>query len=359
MNFAKPSFLIFLTVVALVVLAFKRPQWRKVFLLAASYVFYGTWSVPFIGLILASTSLDYWFSKKIYSSNNSSSRKMFLTTGIAINLLILGIFKYCNFFIDTTNTTLAFLHLQTVYLHPLKLLLPLGISFYTFEAISYLVDVFGGEKPAESFYDYNFYIMYFPHLISGPIVRYRELAAQMKDGIFLSLASVQKGFRVDNTWTCVQAAYCGFGVRYRGSCVSECAREPALALLIWRGRHSRRRFTLILWDTRTIARGVSLLFNIELPLNFNHPYNAQNISDFWQRWHISLSRWIRDYLFIPTWWLPRWRLEDLLQPSSHHDYRRSMARGRVGVRHLGRLSWLVAARLPCGDTDTKIAFFIS
>jgi alginate O-acetyltransferase complex protein AlgI len=298
MNFAKPSFLIFLTVATLVVLALRSPKQRKVFLLAASYFFYGTWSVPFIGLILASTSLDYWFSKRIFSSTDATRKKLLLTAGIIINLIILGIFKYCNFFIDTTNTTLAFLHLQLVYIHPLKLLLPLGISFYTFEAISYLVDVFRGEAPAENFFDYNFYIMYFPHLISGPIVRYKELSAQMKDGIFLSLKSVQKGFEL-----IVLGLIFKLLIADSVSGIADVVfQNPANASVVqtyiaWAAFTAQIYFDFMGYTH--IARGVSLLFNIALPLNFNHPYNAANISDFWQRWHISLSRWIRDYLYIP------------------------------------------------------------
>jgi alginate O-acetyltransferase complex protein AlgI len=298
MNFAKPSFLIFLTVVALVVLALKSPKKRKLFLLGASYFFYGTWSIPFIGLILVSTSLDYWISKRIFASTDTRLRKLLLVTGIAVNLIILGIFKYCNFFIDTTNSTLAFLHLQAVYIHPLKLLLPLGISFYTFEAISYLVDVFRGEVPAETFFDYNFYIMYFPHLISGPIVRYRELSVQMKDGIFLSLKSVQKGFEL-----IVLGLVFKLLIADTVSGLADTAfQNPSAvtvgqAYLAWIGFTAQIYFDFMGYTH--IARGVSLLFNIELPLNFDHPYNAQNISNFWQRWHISLSRWIRDYLYIP------------------------------------------------------------
>jgi D-alanyl-lipoteichoic acid acyltransferase DltB (MBOAT superfamily) len=298
MNFAKPSFLIFLTVVALVVLALTSPKKRKLFLLAASYFFYGTWSVPFIGLILASTSLDYWFSKKIFASTDATRRKLLLATGIAINLIILGIFKYCNFFIDTTNSTLAFLHMQLVYIHPLKLLLPLGISFYTFEAISYLVDVFRGEAPAETFFDYNFYIMYFPHLISGPIVRYRELSSQMKDGIFLSLKNVQKGFEL-----IVLGLVFKLLIADTVSGLAEGAFQNPSVVTVGQTYLAWAAFTAQIYfdfmGYTHIARGVSLLFNINLPLNFDHPYNAQNISNFWQRWHISLSRWIRDYLYIP------------------------------------------------------------
>jgi alginate O-acetyltransferase complex protein AlgI len=298
MNFAKPAFLLFLTVVLLVVVAMRSPKHRKQFLLAASYFFYGTWNVPFIGLILLSTSIDYWLSKAICASQEVTRKRQLLCTGIVINLLILAIFKYCNFFIDTFNATLHALHLHGTAFQHLHLLLPLGISFYTFEAISYLTDVYRGEAPARSFADYNFYIMYFPHLISGPIVRYNELADQMKDGIFFSLNSVRKGcelivlglvYKLLIADTVSGIADPVFQNPYSANVTS--------TYLAWAAFTAQIYFDFMGYTH--IARGVSLLFNIELPLNFNHPYNASNISDFWQRWHISLSRWIRDYLYIP------------------------------------------------------------
>jgi D-alanyl-lipoteichoic acid acyltransferase DltB (MBOAT superfamily) len=185
-----------------------------------------------------------------------------------------------------------------VYIHPLKLLLPLGISFYTFEAISYLVDVFRGEAPAETFFDYNFYIMYFPHLISGPIVRYRELSSQMKDGVFLSLKSVQKGFEL-----IVLGLVFKLLIADTVSGLADTAFQNPSVVTVGQTYLAWAAFTTQIYfdfmGYTHIARGVSLLFNIALPLNFDHPYNAQNISNFWQRWHISLSRWIRDYLYIP------------------------------------------------------------
>ena len=298
MNFAKPSFLLFLTVVALVVLALKSPGKRKAFLLAASYVFYGTWNIPFIALILLSTSVDYWLSQKIAIVKDLSTKKKLLVGGVVLNLSVLGIFKYCNFFIDSTNAGVGLLHLDAHLIKHLTILLPLGISFYTFEAISYLTDVYRGEPPAKSYFDYNFYIMYFPHLISGPIVRYRELACQMKDGIFLSLTSVRKGFELimlglvfklliaDSVSGIADPIFQNAG-----------AASVAATYLAWAAFTTQIYFDFMGYTH--IARGVSLLFNIELPLNFNHPYNATNVSDFWQRWHISLSRWIRDYLYIP------------------------------------------------------------
>jgi alginate O-acetyltransferase complex protein AlgI len=276
----------------------RSPKRRKILLLVASYIFYGTWNIPFIGLILLSTSIDYWLSKRIRHSQKLLARKQLLVAGIVMNVIVLAVFKYTNFFIDTTNSLAAIYHLPFCFLQHLNLLLPLGISFYTFEAISYLIDVYRGEPPAESFLDYNFYIMYFPHLISGPIVRYRELSAQMRNGIFLSLDKVKKGCELIILGLAykllVADSVCGLADKVF---LSPSSASISATYLAWAAFTCQIYFDFMGYTH--IARGVSLLFNIELPLNFNHPYNARNISDFWQRWHISLSRWIRDYLFIP------------------------------------------------------------
>ena len=299
MNFATPAFLFFLAIVAAAVLFTNSPHRRKIILLIASYIFYATWNIPFIALILFSTSVDYFVSKRISLAQKVSDRKLLLTLGILVNLVILGIFKYFNFFIDTTNQTLDLLFHHNHALHHLAVLLPLGISFYTFEAISYLVDVYRGELPAVNFFQYNFYIMYFPHLISGPIVRYKELAPQVGEGVFLpTVETVKKGcelivlgliFKVILADSVSELADPVFG--------NVSAAKVSAAYLAWAAFTAQIYFDFMGYTH--IARGVSLLFNISLPLNFDHPYNASNISNFWQRWHISLSRWIRDYLFIP------------------------------------------------------------
>jgi alginate O-acetyltransferase complex protein AlgI len=299
MNFATPAFLFFLTILVALCLMVSTPKLRKFLLLAASYIFYATWNIPFIALILFSTSVDYFLSKRIAHSEQLAERKLFLTLGISINLVILCIFKYFNFFVDTTNQLLGAAVHHNHALHHIALLLPLGISFYTFEAISYLVDVYRGESPAENFYQYNFYIMYFPHLISGPIVRYRELASQVRDGVSLpSVATLKKAFELivlglvykliiaDTVSALADPVFTAVGIA-----------KVSATYIAWAAFTTQIYFDFMGYTH--IARGVSLLFNIELPLNFNHPYNATNISNFWQRWHISLSRWIRDYLFIP------------------------------------------------------------
>lgn len=299
MNFATPLFFGFLIAVIIAVYLTASPRLRKVILLCASYIFYATWNVQFIALLLFSTTTDYFISKKIAETPDSSRRKALLVGGITINLMILGLFKYFNFFVDSTNQLLAVLFHHGHALRHLSLILPLGISFYTFEAISYLVDVYRGDKPARNFYDYNFYIMYFPHLISGPIVRYRELATQMSQGIYaptaervykglelITLGLVYKVIIADTAAGLVDPVFANLGSSFMWN-----------VWLAWLGFTVQIYFDFMGYTH--IARGVSLLFNIELPLNFDHPYNASNISNFWQRWHISLSRWIRDYLFIP------------------------------------------------------------
>lgn len=298
MNFATPHFLLFLVTIFVISLLIRSKEKRKLLLLVASYFFYATWNTPFIALILLSTSIDYFLSKQIERTEDRRRRTILLTLGISVNLLILGVFKYFNFFAHTVNHTMgALLHHAHVF-NTLEILLPLGISFYTFEAIGYLVDVFRGEKTAENFYDYNFYIMYFPHLISGPIVRYRELAPQIKGGISLpSVDNVQKG---------LELIVLGLAFKLLIADTVSTIADPVFHDI----RHASISETYLAWAAFTtqiyfdfmgythIARGVSLLFNVSLPLNFDHPYNASNISNFWQRWHISLSRWIRDYLFI-------------------------------------------------------------
>jgi alginate O-acetyltransferase complex protein AlgI len=297
-NFATPQFLLFLAIVFVAALASASAKSRKVILLVASYVFYATWNIPFIALILLSTSTDYFLSKRIAVTTDQLRRKILLSAGIALNLTILGVFKYYDFFAHSVNQVAVQLFQHTPILHALNLLLPLGISFYTFEAIGYLIDVYRGEKPAESFYDYNFYIMYFPHLISGPIVRYHELSPQMKNGVTLpNTETLLKGIELIVLGLVFKILVADSVSGLADPIFGNASQANISSIYIaWAAFTTQIYFDFMGYTH--IARGVSLLFNIALPINFDHPYNASNISNFWQRWHISLSRWIRDYLFI-------------------------------------------------------------
>ncbi|KGP62303.1 alginate O-acetyltransferase, partial [Legionella norrlandica] len=261
--------------------------------------FYGTWSVSLISIILFSTSVDYYLGKKIYISHSQVVKKIYLTLSIVINCSMLVYFKYMNFFISSIDAIGFSLGATHLLFNPMHIILPLGVSFYTFEAISYIVDIYRGEKPAISWLNYNFYIMYFPHLISGPIVRYKELHTQYEDKIELPDTSrLKEGF---------QLLLYGFIFKLVIADSMASIADPLFGkyqtithLESWLASIA---FTVQIYfdflGYTHIARGVSLFFNIKLPVNFNHPYNARNISEFWQRWHMTLSLWIRDYLYIP------------------------------------------------------------
>lgn len=298
MNFVSYSFVFFF--IAVLLLHTLLPQrTRMPLILLASYVFYATWSIPFIGVILFTTTFDFWMSRVIAKTDSPTQKKTALIAGLVVNLLVLLYFKYANFLLDTTHSLAHYFHLSWSLPQALDIILPLGISFYTFEAISYMVDVYRGDKPARNWLEYNFYIMYFPHLISGPIVRFHELAPQYINGLKLPSADrIAKGFEliilgfIFKTLIADQAAVLADPVFNQPAMVT--VFETYLGVLA---------FTVQIYfdfmGYTHIARGASLFFNLEMPLNFNHPYNAGNISDFWNRWHMSLSRWIRDYLYFP------------------------------------------------------------
>ena len=301
MNFVTGLFFLFVLITGIVFVTVPA-RFRVWVLLAASYVFYATWSIPFIVLIMASTSVDYVISRRLATLNTANDRKQrrgLLILGITLNLLVLGVFKYSGFILSNAHWLANVLHVTWPWPQSLALLLPLGISFYTFEAISYLVDVYRGQPPASSWWQYNVYIMYFPHLISGPIVRFKELVDQYRNPIELpDWDRCQRGIEL-----------IVLGLIFKvlmADPVSHWADpvflQPAAASVVDTYRGVLAFTVQIYFDFMGythIARGVSCLFNIELPLNFNHPYVATSISDFWRRWHISLSRWIRDYLYIP------------------------------------------------------------
>jgi alginate O-acetyltransferase complex protein AlgI len=181
----------------------------------------------------------------------------------------------------------------------LNIILPLGISYYTFEAISYLVDTYRGEKPSNSWLEYNFYIMYFPHLISGPIIRFKELSPQYRIPLVNPSAErITKGLEL----TILGYAYKVIIATNCSAIADPIFKNPSAFPVLLNYVAALAFTTQVYFDFMGythIARGISLLFNIELPLNFNHPFSAGNISNFWERWQISLTRWIRDYVFIP------------------------------------------------------------
>lgn len=267
----------------------------KAWLIVSSLFFYSSFSVSFLPLILGSILVNYLLARLIQlHSQKISQGRFFLILGLVFNIGLLGYFKYANFFIANLNLLLG----RDIGF--LSIALPVAISFFTFIQIAYLVDVYRGAARQKGFWDYTLFVSFFPYLLSGPIVRHREVADQYDDpklkaldyrniasGIFLFSIGLFKKVVIADTL----AKWANFGF------------DTAVSLTLIEGWVTSLSYTLQLYfdfsGYTDMALGVALLFNIKLPINFNSPYKAVSIQDFWRRWHISLSRFLRDYIYIP------------------------------------------------------------
>jgi alginate O-acetyltransferase complex protein AlgI len=297
MLFNSWQFFVFLTVVlALYYSLAKLPQNR--ILLVASYFFYGWWDWRFTSLLMISTVVDYHLSLAIDRANDQRRRKLLLIVSIVLNFGMLGFFKYFNFFIDSTAHVIQWFGLQP-HLPILRIILPAGISFYTFQTMNYVIDVYHQKmKPTDDFLTYALFVSYFPHLVAGPIIRAEVLLPQLlhkrtvtnehlsTGGALILIGLFKKIVIADVLSPDVEPFFA--------------APHAFSSLLLLKGLYY---FSLQIYcdfsGYTDIARGVSRLLGIELPENFNQPYLSRNISEFWHRWHISLSTWLRDYLYIP------------------------------------------------------------
>src|SRR6266536_2457209 len=298
MLFDTPIFIFFLVVVVSAYWCLKFRDQNK-FLLIASYFFYGWWDWRFLCLMIASTLIDYFIAIKIADTEDRRMRRGLLSLSLVVNFSILGFFKYFNFFADSLTVALS-----TLGIHAsaplLRIILPPGISFYTFQEVAYIVDVYKGKLPASrSFLDYGLFISLFPHLIAGPIQRPSHLLPQVQkprqwdsekgfDGLLLILEGLfRKCVIADNCALIANAAFGGsFG---KPSILVALLGMYAFAWQIY-GDFS---------GYSSIARGCAQLLGFHFMVNFRQPYLAERMQDFWRRWHISLSTWLRDYLYIP------------------------------------------------------------
>jgi alginate O-acetyltransferase complex protein AlgI len=298
MLFDTPVYLLFLV---LVVLTYWRLPWRKqnVLLLVASYFFYGWWDWRFLSLIVISTIVDFYCATYIAQSDSPVRRKLLLSISVILNLSFLGFFKYFDFFTQSLHDSLALLGVS-VPIHVLGVILPPGISFYTFQELAYIVDVYFRKlEPAESLVDYALFITLFPHLIAGPIQRPSHLLPQVQrprtfesdkffDGIMLILSGLfRKAVVADNCALIANAAFSGkLG-------------EPNLAVVVLGTYAFAWQIYGDFSGYSDMARGSAQLLGFHFMVNFRQPYLSTSLQDFWRRWHISLSTWLRDYLYIP------------------------------------------------------------
>jgi alginate O-acetyltransferase complex protein AlgI len=293
MLFTTFTFVRFLLIV--LALFYVLPQrYRRYLLLAASLLFYMAWNVKFVLLILGLITVDY-FAALWISKRQGAERRMALLVSLAANIGMLGWFKYANF---ARETWLHLLHPGAV-VQPLNIILPLGISFHTFQSISYVIDVYRGEQLAvTSYIDYALFVSFFPQLVAGPIVRAREFfhdfwnwkaptGAEWQQGIAMILTGYVKKLVFADQFALVADGYFANPTLMPG-------RVPA-----WTGTIA---FALqIFFDFSgytDIAIGVAQLFGFHFPENFRRPYLSASITEFWRRWHMTLSRWLRDYIYI-------------------------------------------------------------
>ena len=301
MIFNSTEFLIFLPVVFILYwFVFNRKlKVQNFLLLAASYVFYGWWDWRFLSLIILSTFVDYLVGLRIHNSDNKKIRKTWLWVSIIFNLGLLGFFKYFNFFIDSWLNLLSSVGYDAQSVWTLQIILPVGISFYTFQTMSYSLDVYFKKlEPTSDFVSFASYVAFFPQLVAGPIERASNLLPQIlqtrsfKDtqgieGIRLIIWGMFKKVVIaDSLAPMVNAIFADYSNQSSGTLVLGAI---LFAFQIY-GDFS---------GYSDIAIGTAKLFGIELMSNFKFPYFSRDIAEFWRRWHISLSTWFRDYMYIP------------------------------------------------------------
>jgi D-alanyl-lipoteichoic acid acyltransferase DltB (MBOAT superfamily) len=298
MVFNSWDFVVFFLLVYLVYASLPRWQWQNWFLLLASYYFYAAWDWRFAFLMLASTLVDFTVGVSLGNARQPRTRKALLIVSLCFSLGLLGVFKYCNFFIGSLTALLANLGISAQTLH-LDIILPCGISFYTFQTMSYTIDVYRREvEPCRNLRDFALFVAFFPQLVAGPVARAGTLLPQvtgprtLAPERFVTAAWLigwglwKKIFVADNLALLVDPLF--------ASSATLTAAEAYLAVLAFAFQ--------IYCDFSAysdIARGTARVLGFELPRNFNLPYFAVNPSDFWKRWHISFSTWLRDYLYIP------------------------------------------------------------
>lgn len=299
MLFNSISFAIFLPIVfALYWLLSKNFKLQNILLLIASYYFYGCWDWRFMFLLAFSTFLDYYSGIKIEESSSKAIKKTWLIISVGINLGFLGFFKYYNFFVDSFTEMLTNVGINV---HPwtLQIILPVGISFYTFHGLSYIIDIYKDRIKAErNIVDYSVFVSFFPLLVAGPIERATHLLPQIKVKREFSYPMAVDGLR-QILWglfkKMVIADNCAI---YANQIFSTYETQPGSSLVL-----GAIFFTFQIYGDFSgysdIAIGVAKLFGINLLKNFNYPYFSRDIAEFWRRWHISLSTWFRDYLYIP------------------------------------------------------------
>lgn len=296
MIFTQINFIIFFIVVLVFIIIVKNNRARKIFLLISSYYFYAYWDYRFVSLLFIYTVVNYAVGFFLSKTDVTNTRKALLTLNLIFNLGVLGIFKYYNFFISSFEVMLAPLgwHLKT-----LNIILPIGISFYTFHTLSYTIDLYKRKiEVCKDFLDFALFVAFFPQMVAGPIVRASEFLPQLKISHNINWENAATGFRQFTLGLFKKvfiadrlAMFVDYNFENAGlfDCTTTWLAVAAYSIQIY----------CDFSGYSDMAIGIARIMGYSLPQNFNFPYISKSISEFWHRWHISLSTWIRDYLYIP------------------------------------------------------------
>lgn len=298
MSFNEPRFLYFFVIVFVVSFALRSNRWRKIWLLACSYAFYANWDWRFVSLLLVSTGVDFVVGSGLARASEPRTRKLLIATSLGVNLGILGVFKYLNFFIESASSFSTWLGLP-LSVSTLSLVLPMGISFYTFQTLSYTLDVYRKRMPpVHSLLDFALFVAFFPQLVAGPIVRARGFLPQLARAprlreiefrrhlVLFLIGFIKKACIADRIAQTVDPVFA----------------DPAAFGPLSQWLASLLYTVQIYCDFSgytDMAIASAGLLGYRLTINFDFPYLARSIRSFWRRWHISLSSWFRDYLYIP------------------------------------------------------------
>ncbi|WP_299436900.1 MBOAT family O-acyltransferase [uncultured Aquimarina sp.] len=301
MLFNSLDFFIFLPVVFIIYWFFfsKHLKLQNIFILVASYLFYGMWDWRFLFLILASTTIDYMVGQYIYNSDSTSQRKRWLWVSVIFNIGLLGFFKYYNFFVDSWVDFISIFGYELKSSWTLQIILPVGISFYTFQTMSYSLDIYYKRlTPTKDFISFATFVSFFPQLVAGPIERASNLLSQITTKRTFKYSQCTEGLKLiiwglfkkvviaDSIAPIVDDIFANYGS------------YPASTLIL-----GVTLFSFQVYGDFSgysdIAIGTAKLFGIELMSNFKFPSFSRNVAEYWQRWHVSLSTWFRHYVYIP------------------------------------------------------------
>ncbi len=300
MLFNSISFAIFLPIVFALywLLGKEKLKAQNVLLLVASYFFYACWDWRFLFLLIFSTVLDYWTGIKIFNSTNKKNRLFWLWLSICINLGFLGVFKYYNFFAESFIESLSLLGIKA-HLVSIQVILPVGISFYTFHGLSYVIDLYRKRiEPEKGYVNYALFVSFFPLLVAGPIERATHLLPQIIKKREFDYSKAVDGLR-QILWGLFKKMVIADNCAEYANLIFNNSADYSGGMHILGAFFFTMQIYCDFSGYSDIALGTARLFGIDLLRNFAFPYFSRDIAEFWRRWHISLSSWFRDYVYIP------------------------------------------------------------